>query len=91
MTKETYVRLSRDIDGVEHEWSPRERYMLFVRGFRDGCAVKAMRRDCVGLGAYDRGYAEGRASANVAVAAYAAEIGYEPTVLRTTSAKDVKP
>lgn len=68
---------------VEREWTPHERYMLYSRGFKDGAGVKAMRKDCEGLGAYERGYDEGRRSLNQHVGAYAKEIGYIPTVLRT--------
>lgn len=82
---EAYVRKAqtRMPDGtvVERDWTARERYMLYVRGFRDGASVRAMRFP--GLGAYDLGYADGRAARHAAVEAYAKQIGYEPTVLRS--------
>jgi hypothetical protein len=84
MADEKNTRLARTKlpDGtiVEREWTPHERYMLYVRGFRDGAAVKAMAHS--GLGAYDRGYADGRDARASAADAYAKEVGYEPTILR---------
>ena len=68
---------------IEREWTPHERYMLFAKGFRDGAGVKAIDKEREGLGAYDRGYDEGIKARREAVGAYAKEIGYEPTILRT--------
>ena len=42
-----------------------------------------MREGHEGHPSYDRGYADGRAARSKAVAAYADEIGHEPSVLRT--------
>lgn len=79
---EKWSRLAKGFDGTEREWSPSERYQLFVRGFRDGAAVHAMRH--AGLGAYDRGYAAGQQARRMATSSYANEIGYEPTILRAS-------
>jgi len=84
MPEEKYKRLATT-HGIKRPWTPHERYMLFARGFRDGAGTKAMRKDHEGLGAYDRGYAAGQAAAHAAVAAYAKEIGYEPTILRAAA------
>lgn len=68
---------------IEREWTPRERYMLYVSGFGDGAAYRSMRPNREGLGAYDRGYADGRAARGRAATAYAKEVGYVPGVLRS--------
>lgn len=84
--EETYVRLAQTVlpDGslVDREWTPAERYRLFARGFRDGAGTRGVRKECAGLGAYERGYAEGREATYKACADYAALVGYTPTVLR---------
>ena len=67
---------------VDRPWTSGERYQLYRRGFRDGAGGRGVRHECEGLGAYDRGYAEGRATASAAISAYAQEIGYTPTILR---------
>jgi hypothetical protein len=77
---EQWSRLAKGFDGKEREWSPSERYQLYARGFRDGAAVHAMKHP--GLGAYERGYAEGQQARRMATTSYAREIGYEPTILR---------
>lgn len=78
---EHFERLSKSFDGTEREWSAREKFQLYSRGFRDGAATRAVRHE--GLGAYELGYAEGRQSVRLAVDSYAKRIGYEPTILRT--------
>lgn len=82
MVEEKNKRLARGPGGVERPWNERERYMLYSQGFRDGAACRSMDLKKKGLGAYDRGYEEGRDAHGKAVAAYAAEIGYVPTILR---------
>lgn len=79
----TFNRLSRSFDGTKREWSSNEKYQLFVRGFRDGAAIHAMRHP--GLGAYELGYAEGQQARGRAVDAYAKKIGHVPTILRTAT------
>lgn len=71
---------------VEREWTPHERYMLFMAGFRHGAGMRAMDRDKEQLGAYDRGYTEGCKARHAAGIAYAQEIGYAPTILRAEDA-----
>lgn len=78
-------RLAKGTDGVEREWMPRELYMLYAQGFRDGAGTKAMRATHTGIDAYARGYDEGRAAFSAATQNYADEIGYEPTVLRAAT------
>ncbi len=89
MTEETSVRKAQTKlpDGtlIERDWNARERYQLYVRGFRDGAAVKAMRDDHIGLGAYDRGYGDGRRALVLAAATYAEEVEYEPSILRAAA------
>lgn len=68
---------------IEREWTPHERFMLFAKGFRSGAGVRAIDPACEGLGAYDRGYDEGIQARRSAVDAYAKEIGYVPSILRT--------
>jgi hypothetical protein len=70
---------------IEREWTPHERYMLFAKGFRAGAGARAIDPACEGLGAYDRGYAEGLEARRKAVDAYAKEIGYVPSILRARS------
>jgi hypothetical protein len=82
VTEEKNKRLAKGLDGKEREWTPHERYMLFTAGFRDGAASRSMQKKMQGLGAYDRGYSEGRAARERAVKKYAKEIGYKPTILR---------
>lgn len=86
MAEEKYKRLAqtRLPSGkiVEREWTPHERFQLYAAGFRDGAGNRAMDKDREGLGAYDRGYAEGKKSRGKALKAYAKEIGYKPTILR---------
>ncbi len=87
MSDETYARKAqtRLPDGtfVEREWSAHERYQLYMRGFRDGAGIKSMRDDHIGLGAYDRGYGDGRDALHTDLDAYGKEVGHEPSVLRT--------
>lgn len=59
-----------------------ERYQSFRIGFVDGvkAVVKAARFEGHRLGPdYDRGYEAGRTAKNSAVAAYAKEVGHDPT------------
>lgn len=77
----TFNRLSQSFNGASREWSPNEKYQLYVRGFRDGAAIRAMQHP--GLGAYELGYAEGQQSRRLAANSYAIRIGHEPTILRT--------
>lgn len=67
---------------VERDWKPSEIYQLYCRGFRDGAGTKPMRKDHMGLGPYDRGYAEGAQAARDACALEAKRLRYEPTILR---------
>ena len=67
---------------VDRPWTVAERYMLYARGFRDGASTHAIKENLLGLGAYDRGYSDGKAATSSAVAAYAKEIGYVPSILR---------
>lgn len=69
-------------DIVERAWTPHEMYMLYVRGFREGAATKAMDKNCEGLEAYERGYDDGQRARNQASSDYAKEVGYNPTILR---------
>lgn len=61
----------------------REKYMLYVRGFRDGAGVHAMRANHGGLEAYERGYADGIRARQEHVHRFCEELGYEPEILRT--------
>jgi hypothetical protein len=83
---ETYKRLAQtELPGgkiVEREWTPHEQYQLYASGFRDGAGSRAMDKDREGLGAYDRGYADGKKARGAALKKYAKEIGYKPTILR---------
>lgn len=76
---------------AEREWSPRERYMLFGDGFRAGASMRAFDPKKSGLGAYDRGYAEGQRARGDALTDYAKEIGYEPTILRQAPVDPLHP
>jgi hypothetical protein len=82
--KDTRLAQTRQPDGtlVDRPWFPSELYHLYARGFRNGSGGHAMRPDHQGLLAYDRGYEDGRRATQEAVAAYAREIGYEPSILR---------
>lgn len=62
------------------EWSRREQYMLYSRGFMDGAGCRAYRHE--GIEVYNRGYAEGQKARGEAVSAFCEEIGYKPTILR---------
>jgi len=75
-------RLAKGLDGVSRPWMPRERYMLYSRGFRDGAGIKAMNAECSGLEDYDRGYADGCKARGAATTRFAKEIGYKPSILR---------
>lgn len=72
---------------IEREWSASERYQLYARGFRDGAATKPMRKDHIGLGPYDRGYADGVKATRAACRREAKRLGYRPTVLRAAQEK----
>jgi hypothetical protein len=84
---ETNVRLAQTkLPGgkiIERDWTVHERFQLFAKGFRSGAGVRAIDPACEGLGAYDRGYDEGIQARRDAVDAYAKEIGYTPSILRT--------
>lgn len=91
MPEEVYERMAQTVlpDGtiINRPWQANERYQLFARGFRDGAGTKPMRKDHMGLGAYDRGYAEGVAATKAACAAYAKEVNYTPAILRSAQHK----
>jgi hypothetical protein len=77
-------RLAQGItDKVPREWLPPERARLYLRGFRDGASICAMREDHRGLVDYQRGYADGCKARQEHCAAFAAEVGYVPNILRT--------
>lgn len=75
---------------VDREWSKSERYQLYARGFRDGAGTKAMRKDHIGLGPYDRGYSDGIAATRAACNAEARRLAYEPTILRAADADETR-
>jgi hypothetical protein len=86
VTEEKYKRLAQtklpNGEVIERPWSPHERYMLYAAGFKDGAGVRPIDLEREGLGAYDRGYADGQAARSNAIKAYAEAVGYEPTILR---------
>lgn len=59
---------------------PRERYMLYVRGFRDGAYTTAMRHQ--DEPDYTEGYSDGITARHAALDEFCKRIGYVPTVLR---------
>ena len=63
------------------ELCPREKYMIYARGWRDGGACTAMRHP--DIPEYCQGYEDGSKARNEAITAYCKEIGYEPQILRT--------
>jgi hypothetical protein len=69
-------------DPKPREWSAREKYMLYARGFSDGAAFRAIRPECEGHPSYDKGYKDGHDARNKAINAYCKEIDYTPTVIR---------
>jgi hypothetical protein len=62
------------------ELSPRERFMLYSRGWMDGGSCHAMKHPEVEE--YSRGYTDGSKSRNEAILSYCKEIGYNPQILR---------
>lgn len=71
-------------DAAPRAWRPAELYQLYCRGFQDGAGRRAMRVERgADTEAYQRGYRDGQVAGRKAATAYAAEVGYEPTVLRT--------
>lgn len=72
---------------VERDWTAAECFKLYRDGWTDGAAIHAMRKTHVGLGPYERGYADGRKARNDACEAEAKRVGYEPTILRACATK----
>lgn len=64
----------------KEELSPRDKYMLYARGWRDGGACTSMKHPDIEV--YSRGYEDGSKARNDAITAYCKEIGYEPQILR---------
>ena len=62
MSEKSTFRLAQGLtDPAPREWTPQhEKYMLYVRGFRDGAGTHAIRPDHEGHPSYDRGYQDGR-------------------------------
>jgi hypothetical protein len=80
---EQYIRLAYSRGSkTGRPWTTHERYQLYAAGFRAGAGMRPIDGDRSGLGAYDRGYADGLKAMREAVSAYAGRIGYEPTILR---------
>lgn len=67
-------------DKEPRAWNPRERYMLFARGYGDGACFKAMAHD--GHCDYVAGYREGQLARGKAVRRFGDAIGYKPEILR---------
>jgi hypothetical protein len=75
-------RLAQTMGAAEgRQWTAHERYMLYCQGFRDGASTTAIRHS--GFPDYERGYGDGIGARGTATDAFAKEIGYKPTILRT--------
>lgn len=83
----TNKRLSESPGRPPREWSPRERYVLYRRGFRAGAGIRPIESEAEGIEAYDRGYDDGVAALGKASARYAKRVGYVPEVLRLAGTK----
>jgi len=62
-------------------WTPAEAYQLYMRGFRDGASITAMKHS--GMEPYERGYKDGMLARHAACSKFATEVGYVPGILRT--------
>lgn len=86
MTEDTFSRKALTLlpDGtiVERDWTKKECFHLYVRGFRDGAGARTKRKDHVGLGPYDRGYTDGLKAARDAAQNEAKRLDYKPEILR---------
>lgn len=67
----------------------RSLYQLYLRGWRDGAAFRALDQELRKhpnekfREAYERGYSEGRVALNAASEVASERYGYKPTMLRT--------
>jgi hypothetical protein len=80
--KEKKYRLAKGSDGVERPWTKDEKYVLFMRGWRDGAGTHAMRKDHEDVQEYARGYQAGYDARVFAASSAAKRIKYKPRVLR---------
>jgi ADP-ribose pyrophosphatase YjhB (NUDIX family) len=67
---------------TQRDWTPSERYQLYLRGWKDGANIRAMDPFSQEFPPYGRGYADGRRARSAAAEEYAKEIGHIPMVLR---------
>lgn len=77
-------KITAPLPGSDRSWALRESYMLYSSGFRDGASVKAMRPNRKGALPYDQGYVDGQKAYQSAVGSYCKDIGFTPSILRTT-------
>ncbi|MDA4133395.1 MAG: hypothetical protein OK454_09785 [Thaumarchaeota archaeon] len=75
-------RKAKGLDGKEREWRPNERHWLYMRGFKDGAGVRAIRPDHRDISDYMAGYKAGYLARVKAATAHAKKVGYKPTILR---------
>lgn len=75
-------RLAKGSDGKERPWMKSEKYMLFMRGWRDGAGGHAIRKDHEDIQEYERGYQTGYGARHLAAANAAKRLKYKPEILR---------
>ncbi len=71
--------------------SPRGQSYLFIRGFKQGAGALAQDPQSKDFAAYQRGYKEGYQAASKATFAFNQEVGYVPSILRTTTEAPAPP
>ena len=81
---------TRAPDGVlvERPWRPYELFTLYMRGWTDAAATRAMRADHIDVPEYDKGYRAGKQARCAVVTRTASRFGYKPEILRLTEKAD---
>jgi hypothetical protein len=78
-------RLAKGADGVERPWTKDEKFMLFMRGWKDGAGCHAIRHP--DIQEYERGYQTGYGARAFAADAAAKRLRYKPSILRLAEGK----
>jgi hypothetical protein len=82
-------RLAMGADGVERPWTKDEKFMLYMRGWRDGAGQRAMREEVhLTCPEYDTGYADGYEARQRASQRAAKRLKYKPSILRLAKGKN---
>jgi len=81
-------RRAQSLGGVEREWTPAEKFQLYIRGFKDGAGARVQRIEESKLSFYREGYEAGDRARDRVIVGYAMKVGHDVstmTLLREAS------